>query len=362
MWVLRDSGIDPLPPSSRDGDFSPFEGESRRRQQGVMLVTYVVAVLTVGVPTAAALGQATSISGPILGFVQDAEGVGVWPILGVSGAAALPAQPIELGVQIRKIAISQKRNYAIGVRDADRQPVLIPLTGGVVAPIDGALPDPAIIGVSPQGSAAVLYNEASRRAQIITGFPDAVVSGIEFDASSVAGRIDQIAVSDDGAAALLHAVEGGQPALWAIDAASAWRIPASRPGPAAFFPNRRDAVFADDAAQQVIVLRDIGGSGSRLPLNLYSDAPGVFSGVAVSEDGRTVYIAKAKSDNIAVVDLETRRQTTVSCQCPLAGIYPLKAGVFRLSEPSAGPITVLDASSSSLRVSVIPTAGRLSSR
>jgi len=80
-----------------------------------------------------------------------------------------------------------------------------------------------------------------------------------------------------------------------------------------------------------------------------------FSAITASSDGRSLYIAQQGSEDISIVDLQTRETTVLSCACKPTAFFPLRGNsVFRLNGLSNGPISVLDASTSSPRTLFIP--------
>ena len=80
-----------------------------------------------------------------------------------------------------------------------------------------------------------------------------------------------------------------------------------------------------------------------------------FSAVSTSEDGRRVFLTQVNSGNVAIVDTETQTSVMLDCQCRATGLYRLKGtSVFRLTETSREPTTVLDASAAEPRVVLIP--------
>ena len=165
-----------------------------------------------------------------------------------------------------------------------------------------------------------------------------------------------MAVSDDGAVALVEFIDDNGVALWAMDASGrSGRISADHPADAVFLPNRRDAIVADDASRTVFLILDAAGAATPLPLMSATDDMEGFSSVAASDDGRQVFVADASSGIVATVDVETRRATVMSCECRPTGLYRLKgSSIFRLTDISREPMMVLDASSSEPRILVIP--------
>jgi hypothetical protein len=309
--------------------------------------------------------QSPSLYGPTLGFVQDAAGTLIRPILGVPGASAL-GDPLALYISIRNAVISPKQDYAIAVRNEDSRTVVIDLE--TVPPeinsVDAIHTGADVVTVSQMGSAAAFYDRETRVIQVIGGLPHAPQLVGEY-ASQISGTLAGMALSDDGTIALARFVDPDSGGLWTLNSSGAtWRVSSDSASAVAFFPNSHDAVVADNVLQSSFLLMDAGGTGTQVPL-----ISGRFSSVSISEDSRRVFLAGGDSDAIAIVDLNTRQMTSVSCGCRPTGLSPLKGtSVFRLTDfsprrglsmmrstkVSADPVTVLDASSSEPRVFVIP--------
>jgi len=334
---------------------------NRRRFQGRQtmraLRIWIGTGLLVALPAAYLIAQnGSSINGPSLGFVSDDKGTTIWPLLGILGAA-VPGQPVALPESITDAAISPQHDYALALSTSTGQPVIIRLDtpGATSAPIVGARSNPAFIALSPRGAAAAMFEKTSRVLQLVSGLPGAPQVIYEADTSTLDGDVQDIAVSDDAQIALIL-VGNESRALWTIRAnGSMSSVSATRPSHIAFIANRSDAVIADDATQEVFVLRNLDQTPVRTPGIVLRQGDRGFSAVAASRDGRWLYVARQDSEEISIVDLHTEETIVVACPCRPTTFSPLKgSSVFRLNGLSNGPITVLDASSSSPRTLFIP--------
>jgi hypothetical protein len=304
------------------------------------------------------LAEPQFIGGPVLGFIPDAGGTGIRPVLGIPGAS-VQAKRLTLDAEIRGAIISPNQDYAIASRAADAQTVVIDVAVDppVVTPVAGAHPGAELITVSPTGSAAAEYDRASRTIQVIAGLPHSAAVVTEFDTSLIRGRATGLAVSDDGTIALIKVVDGGDVGLWAVGSPTGpWRISVDRPSAANFFPNRHDAVVTDHATHSAFLMMDIDKAATLVPLLYGTDGVETFSSVSTAEDGQRVFLADARSGVITTLDLKTGTATQVSCQCRPTGLHRLSGkSIFRLTEPGE-PIMVLDASSNDPRIGIIPSA------
>jgi hypothetical protein len=321
-----------------------------------VLKQVMATALLIALSNLVAIAQSASVGGPILGFVGDEHGASIWPVLGVLGASVL-GERLELPSRIVRATIAPKNDYALAVQKEDGQAVIINLDIGspAVVPLPSALTNVTLVQISPIGTAAALYAADSKRLQVFSGLPSAPSVAFEFDASILPGDIVGVAVSDDAQLGIVSVGNSENNSLWAVNASGAWLLTASGRSLMTFLAHRHDAVVVEDALQEVSLLQDIDGSPSRLPLFMFTEEPQPFSGVAISGDGRTVFVIQHGSENITMLDLETGSPAVQPCGCKPRGLFPLKdAAAFRLNGMSSGPITVLDVSSQDARIVLIP--------
>jgi hypothetical protein len=300
----------------------------------------------------------TSINGPIVGFIQDQAGSVIQPILGVVGASVLGV-PLSFAADIRNAVISPNQDYAVAVRADNAEVVLIRLSLDSVTTmnsLDGVRGGVDVIAMSPVGTAIALYGYDSRILQSVVRFADAPAVVFELDTSDMPGTLRGMAVSDDGKVALLNFSDGDNAVLWVVNS-TGFRAPVTAAQPAAqnFVSNRHDAVVGDNAAQAVFMLVDADGAANQIPLAAYGDGFDAISGVAASDDGLRVFVTSNSSENVSLVDVQTGQATALSCHCQSTGLQRLKGPmIFRLSDASNGAIALLDGSSSSARVTLVP--------
>src|SRR5262249_2998106 len=174
--------------------------------------------------------------------------------------------------------------------------------------------------------------------------------------SDIPGRLQGMSIADDGSLALLNFITGEDATLLVVSAnGSRWLLPAQRPSAAGFLANRHDLLIADDAAQEVFFILGIDQEASRVPVASFGDGFDAISGVAASDDGLRVFISSKKTGTVTMVDVAAKVSTALPCNCQATGFQPLKgSSLFRLSDPSDGPIVLLDASSAEPRIIVVP--------
>lgn len=286
------------------------------------------------------------VTGPILGYVPDASASAVRPIWGIAGAS-VTGQVIDAGLAMSRVAISPRQDYWLAVAGADQHVVLaVPGRSGVtVSPLTDAGAGPDQIIVSPEGTAAALYFAGQSRVQVFTGLPAAAALSWTADLTPMAAAPGALALSDDGLTLLAASENEGAAALYLLGPdGGVNRLPLDSPAlSAAFLHNRSDAVLA--GASGVLLLRD-AAANARLEVLVADGGVARPAGVAVSQDNRRAFIADSAHASVLALDLGGAGFASIPCGCALTGLFPMNApGVFRLTDVSAGPIVLLNASS-----------------
>jgi DNA-binding beta-propeller fold protein YncE len=326
------------------------------KQVCIRLTLFVLAIVVFSAPLHISAAP-QFIGGPVLGFLPDQNGTVIRPIMGIPGAS-IPGQPLSLSDDIVGAAISPRQNYAIASRSTDAQVVVIDFAAEppVVTAVIGASSCAGLLAISPTGSAAAVYDSASGTVEVIGGLPNNAAVVAAFDISSISSAtVTRLAISDDGTLVLAKVSDGQDAGLWVLSSNGPWRISLDSPSAATFFPDRHDAVVTDDSTRTAYLLMDIDHAASQIPLASAGDGIESFSNAAVAEDGQRVFLADTGSGVITAVDMQTQTSILISCQCRPTGLYRLSGNsVFRLTEPSDGPMMLLDASSGDPRIGIIP--------
>jgi hypothetical protein len=248
---------------------------------------FLACLICLGVVAGSVQAQIPTLQGPILGFIPENDGTAIRPVIGIPGASLL-AEQLQFDTDFRSAVISPKQDYAIAVGGEDRHLVFIDLRAGSATPSISLRAD--VMAISPTGSVAAVYDHESKILRVIAHVLDAPEIIHEFNASHIAGSATSIAVSDDGAAALARFVDEDRATLWVLDSSGAsWPVLIDQPFAAAFFPNSSDVVVADDATRSAVVILDVRGAGSTVPLISAENGMSAFTGVSVSEDSRRVF-------------------------------------------------------------------------
>jgi hypothetical protein len=315
--------------------------------------TAFLIVLVIGKASA----QEQSFGRPILGFTVDKTGATISPILGVAGASILD-QHLDLGFEIRNSVISPEHNYALAERTEDEQILVLKVLEDVtIAELPGLRTGPSLIAISPRGTAAAFLNRASGFVQTFRGMPDTPELVYQFDASSIPGLATAITVNDDGNVVLINFAdgEGGSNTAWVTSSNGAlWAVPSSHVSSMAFLPRRTDAIFADAGTQEIFLVLDLDGAGNRIPLLSLDRPAGIFTDVAASRDGSSLFVVSAGFPEVTIVDAETHTSTVIDCACSPTRLGRLKGNAILLDGPPADLLHVLDFSESESRIVVVP--------
>ena len=316
--------------------------------------TAFLIVLVIGNASA----QEQSFGRPILGFTVDTTGASISPILGVAGASILDKH-LDFGFEIRNSVVSPEHNYALAERTEDEQILVLKVLEDVltIAELPELRTGPSLIAISPRGTAVAFLNRAAGFVQTFRGMPDTPELVYQFDASLIPGVATAITVNDDGNVVLVNFADGelGTNTAWVTSSNGAlWAVPSSHVSSMAFLPRRNDAIFADAATQEIFLVLDLDGAGTRIPLLSLDRPAGIFTDVAASQDGSRLFVVSAGFPEVTIVDTETHTSTVIDCACSPTRLGRLKGNAIVLDSPPADLLHVLDFSESESRIVVVP--------
>jgi len=294
---------------------------------------------------ATGLAGAQQVRGPVMGFVVDAREHGIRPVLGVPGAAVVGPQ-LDAAKQIDAVAPSPLGNYVLVWVGESRRPALW-LPAGELRALDGVTPGADSVALSPEGSAAVFYRAGDSRLEVVSGLPDQQGTH-SIDLALLPGGITALAVSDDGALALVAEAGGAAVVLGAAGELNRYYF--ERPVSAmAFAPRTHDAVVA--AGAEAVLLRGVEQPTARTSLTV--SALGTVTAAAIAGDGR-VFLAAAGSRKLATV-VPGETPAIVECDCVPEGLFRMNdTSNYRLSGYAGGTMRVLDASVTPPRIVIVP--------
>jgi hypothetical protein len=298
-----------------------------------------------------------SMSGSALGFVFDPQGHALRPLLGIPGASIF-GKTVGLSVDLAEAIVAPAGDHALAIT-RDSELVEIRQIGSVPA-VRPVLRTKSVIDVmrlSPMGGEAILYRRAANTYQLVTNLPGVPVAGPEFDLPASHGSLTALALADGGRAALAGFSDGESGAIYLLSSTgqpalvSAVRHPSS----ITFLSHSHDALIADKTEDKIYLLRNVTGNVATL---LIADkGEGVAGPVAVeaSRDGKQIFAANARSRTVLTVELENGAHVLHSCHCVPTTLSHLKGNaLYRITEPSKGPIWLFDGDAPHPRVVFVP--------
>jgi len=299
--------------------------------------------------------QAASIEGPRLGYVFDPASKSIRPILGIPGAATM-GQPLESGLDLRKIALSPAQDYVLATEGEHNQVAVLATNQTPLAPVlvAGADRGPDQLTISAGGKAAALYYKSNGHFELISGLPGApkISARLYLSAGQTATAL---AVSDDGQT-LLAGVGGT--VYWVSPSGEVPILKGLQKIVSISLDSSQTALVADAVGNQIHRLRNVTGAvESDIVAGPKEDVAAPVA-VALSHDGKRAFVANSKSGIIAILDLQSKTEIgKLSCGCMPTGLERLAGDdVFRLTEPSSGPMWVLEVDSLQSRIVFVPPA------
>ena len=295
---------------------------------------------------ALALAQTGTWSSPRLGYFYDPDVKAIRILSGVPGAAGAE-ETLAYASKLESAWISPARSYAlVTVRDSgDLQLVSFTRGGTEGSALDQAI-QPTLVAFSPSGSAAVLWNQETAKLQVWSGLPNAPALARQ----SAAHAITAAAVTDDGS--LLALVDDAGAAVSSRDKDLQHLTGATA---VQFLRDSTSLVAAYSSTNQVSL---IGNPGPHAEVVALAGAGDGISGpvaMALAASSRQVAVANSAGHSVTVIDLDTRTNTTLACDCSPRQISPLAGGsVFRVSGDA---MLVLDRPDGAWRLTTVPFNG-----
>jgi hypothetical protein len=294
-----------------------------------------------------------------LGFVLDSGVSRVRPLLGVPGAAIV-GNPLDLGADISWSVASPNQAFLLVISGPTHTAGIWIPGAKSIQPLANIRSGATQIVLSPDGASAAYYYPDTNRVHVVTGLPSAPEFVFDADLSSLMNPLKSLAISDDGALLLASEtlVDGNAaPAVVAFNAKGiASRIPTVGPASAiAFLSQTHDVLIS--AVSETVLIRDAAAQASR---TLLPTAANSASSVVVSTDGARAFFARSQA-GISIVSLTSSAAPPllVNCDCELAGISRTASpSVYRLTDSSGAPVSLLDYSSAQPRLLVIPPAAK----
>jgi len=297
-------------------------------------------------------GSSTAVSGPVTGFIFDAQADAVRPMRGIPGAAYLDA-PVVNGVGAASVAPDGSAVLVVEKR-AGRLLLYTGLRSGTPTPVTirGAIAGADHFAWSG-GSAAAVYASSSGQAQILTNLAQSPSAGAPVSLAGLPGPVTALAF--DGQRMILG-VSGDSGGIYlAGQTAAAQRIAAAT-DPSAIVAAGADLYFADRQAQQIWQVESYAGAPAAV---LFANDSGISSpaGMQLSADGQRLYVANAGNRKLEIYNIATRS----AAQSLDLSFTPTRldgfgdTSVFLLNSSGPGPFYVLsDGNPAKIAVYFVP--------
>jgi hypothetical protein len=255
---------------------------------------------TAGTDAMAAFGQ------PVLGYVMQSPPLLLRAILGVPGAASFSA-PLSLPAEVIQLHIAPSQAYALAERRANDLAV-IPLKAGragQAVAVPGAMPSPDLVAFSFTGRSAVLYSAVAAQLQVVAGLPGAPTVVETISTGTLAGGIQDAAVSDDGTSVLIASAGGAYQLLHG----AAQQVVSATVTPAlAFFPNSSQAAIGDRSTGSVYLWPAGAGSAAASLLTAHLEG---MAAMCATADGQGLWVTNPAGSSIWWVSAQTGEVRTL---------------------------------------------------
>ena len=310
--------------------------------------------IALGMTSASARQLAATLSGPSLGYLWSGAEGKLRPLHGILGNATI-GDPMDLGFAITRAVALNGRHFLASIDD---NPALMLLNMEKVPPTLTAVADAPetfsrIVG-SRRGSAAALYDAGHQRVVIVTGLPSSPGIAHTIDVPVFGDMLTRMAVSDEGDLLVYSLSATTRDLIYGWTPASGSRELTTAEGVSDIaLAANGDAIVADPKANEIFSILDPRGSAAR---QLLLDAEGGVSnptGVIVS-NANQLLLTNAGSQTIMTLDSTGRLLRTERCSCELAGLFPLRDSVYRLSDRTDQTVFLLEAGPSGDRVLFVP--------
>jgi hypothetical protein len=262
-----------------------------------------ILLIALGVLAVAGRAQpSASVSGPVTGFVFDAQLGAVRPMLGIPGAAYLGAVAAP---GLVAASVAPDGSAALAVRRGGALLLYTGLRGRApaVLALPGSMAGADFFAWSSDNTAAAIFSSGTGQGQMLTGLPRSPVASSAIDLSSLAGRVTALAFDGQRLIVGVSSAESG--GIYIAGASSGIERIAPAASPSAIVLAGAALYFADSQSQQIFQVRNYAGAAAAL---VFASDSSISSpaGLQVSADGQRLYVANAGSRKLAVYDIPSQ--------------------------------------------------------
>lgn len=291
---------------------------------------------------------------PVLGHVRGINAGTIDRIDGVPGAAQ-----VRSGSQIidttQRIVVSAEQNYTVAIRAVDQAVMMFRLDqhNPELQKLSSAIPANRI-ALSQKGTVAAIYSHSAETIQIFDGLPGSPNHQRSISTTALGGRVESMAVSDDGANVLASGANGSGEVLVVTEKGTETLSLAAPVTDIVFRPHRQEAVIL--TSHEVLHVTFLPDE------TVFALIAGAEHGIVrpsaaeFSRDGKRLYIADVDARRIHIIEPGRDSAQSLSCDCSPSGLQRLKGeAVFAVEEPSASLVRILDHDSSAEpRILLVP--------
>lgn len=320
--------------------------------------TVIAAALLIPCLCAAQGSSGYALTGPSLGLTVESASTAIRPILGIPGAATLGVR-LNPGFALDRAVVAPGGDFAIVVAQGGFRLAVIRADGSApqwLAPPTGEAPD--LVAFSPRGLSAALYYRTSGHLVVLSGLRTQTPQVVTVDANVVPGAPSMLAVSEDAASLLLAMPEGDASALYYLKASGSaftHKLGTFQSVSGLKFAGASsDAILADSKASEVYLIQDVPGTAQIGALGSAKD--GLSQPEAIDAmDARRVLVVNAGARNLMMLFRDGAPAQSIQCGCTPTALHQMSGNaIYRLTEPSQGPMWLLDGSRNEPRILAIP--------
>jgi hypothetical protein len=288
--------------------------------------------------------------GLLAGYVLDSRTGTLRRVSGIPGAARL-SDPIAFDQVIAEASVRNGRALVISAEESPRVSLLRNLDAPApeVIPIDSPLAPVSRVFLNASATTALLYSSVNESSQFVTGLDGTPKLSDPIPSSALVGRFLDAAVAETRSCALLTSFDDEHGYLHHVCADSVAqvaviaRLPGVRPAAVAWFDRDRDALIADAAGNELLLLPQF--STGTAPVTLAGPNDGIDNPAALLPLNSTaVAVMNRGSASLVLVDA---RQTGVTRRIELPEI-PTRletlgaSGALACTRTGPGPLLLVD--------------------